>query len=211
MLRRQGHDGEITMIDPDEAAPYDRPNLSKDYLAGAAPEEWIPLRSADFYGRHGVSREVARVGAIDVGGRAVLLADGRRLPFDGLLLATGAAPIRLEIAGAELPHVHVLRSLADCRSIIAAAAQGERVVVIGASFIGMEAAASLGARGLRVTVVAPDRVPFERSLGRELGDLLRERHEANGVSFRLGRTATRIERREWSWTMAAGSRLGWWW
>lgn len=195
MLRREGYEGPVTLVDPEADAPYDRPNLSKDYLAGNAPEEWLPLRPAGFYAEHGIERIVAAVESIDVDSRMVQVANGKSLEYGALLLATGSDPIRLDVPGATLPHVHVLRSLADCRSIIAAAAGAERVVVLGASFIGMEVAASLGSRGLSVTVVAPDAVPFERTLGAELGERLRAIHEENGVEFRLGRLAAEIESR----------------
>lgn len=192
MLRREGYEGRLVLVDPDEAAPYDRPNLSKDYLAGAAPEEWIPLRPEGFHAEHGIERIVAKAERLDAGARELALSDGRTLRFGSLLLATGSWPIRLRVPGADLPHVHVLRSLADCRSIIAAAENARRAVVIGASFIGMEVAASLRARGLEVSVVAPESVPFERTLGRELGAMLRALHEEHGVVFRLGRTAAEI-------------------
>lgn len=192
MLRREGYAGPIALVDPDPDAPYDRPNLSKDYLAGDAPEEWIPLRPDGFFPEHGIDRIRVAVSSIDVGGQAVALADGRSLPFGALLLATGATPVRPDLPGADLPHVHLLRSLGDSRAIIAAAESSERAVVLGASFIGMEVAASLRFRGLAVTVVAPDAVPFERTLGKEIGSLLRARHEAHGVEFRLGRTAAEI-------------------
>jgi 3-phenylpropionate/trans-cinnamate dioxygenase ferredoxin reductase subunit len=192
MLRREGYGGPVTLVDPDGDAPYDRPNLSKEYLSGEAPESWIPLRPAGFYAEHGIDRVVAGVDAIDTAASTVTLTDGRVLPYGALLLATGSTPSRLTVPGADLGHVHVLRSLSDCRAIIQGAAQGKRAVVIGASFIGMEVAAALRARSLEVTVVAPDAVPFARTLGDALGGHLREVHEKKGVRFRLGRTAQAI-------------------
>jgi apoptosis-inducing factor 3 len=193
MLRREGYGGRITLVDPEGPAPYDRPNLSKDYLAGNAPEEWIPLRPDGFHEEQGIERVRVAAEAIDTAARTVRLADGRDLPFGALLLATGATPVRLRIPGADLPHVHVLRSLEDCRAIIAGIENASRAVVLGASFIGMEVAAALRARGLEVTVVAPEDVPFQRTLGEEVGNVLRETHEANGVEFRLGRTGASID------------------
>src|SRR5690606_34834432 len=140
LLRREGYEGPVTIVDPDTVAPYDRPNLSKDYLAGNAPEEWIPLRPDGFHEEHGIERIGARADAIDTTARTVTLADGRTLRYGALLLATGSAPVRLRIPGADLPHVHVLRSLDDCRAIIRSAESGRRAVVLGASFIGMEVA-----------------------------------------------------------------------
>jgi len=194
MVRRQGYDGPITMIDPDTPAPYDRPNLSKDYLAGNAPEEWIPLRPEGFYAEQKIDRIVAEATALDPERRALTLADGRVLEYGALLLATGAEPNRLRTPGAELDHVRLLRSLDDCRAILAHAERARRAAVLGASFIGMEVAASLRARGLEVTVIAPDALPFERTLGRELGRRIQRAHEANGVRFHLGRTAAEITR-----------------
>jgi len=193
MLRREGYAGPITMVDPDQHAPYDRPNLSKDYLAGSAPEEWIPLRPPGFYEEHGIERANASVESIDVRAHRVRLSDGRTLEYGALLLATGASPIRLAIPGADLPHVHVLRSLEDCRALIAGIESRPRVVIAGASFIGMEAAAALRARGVDVTVVAPERIPFERVLGEEAGRALQTEHVRNGVRFLTGRTLAAID------------------
>jgi apoptosis-inducing factor 3 len=194
MLRQEGYAGPVTMLSADDAGPYDRPNLSKDYLAGNAPEEWIPLRSADFYRAQGIELQLgARVAAIDPGGREVRLRDGRRHPYDALLLASGAEPVRLTIPGSELPQVYYLRTLADSRALIAKATASRRAVVIGASFIGLEVAASLRARGLDVIVVAPEARPMETLFGSEVGDLVRNVHEEHGVAFRLGTRPAAID------------------
>ena len=124
-LRREGYSGRIVMVSADSSAPYDRPNLSKDYLAGNAPEEWIPLRSPEFYREHGIELHLgARAAAIDRAGRHLQLEDGSRYSYDTLLMATGADPVRLPVPGSDLPHVHYLRSLADSRAIIAAGGDG---------------------------------------------------------------------------------------
>jgi NADPH-dependent 2,4-dienoyl-CoA reductase/sulfur reductase-like enzyme/nitrite reductase/ring-hydroxylating ferredoxin subunit len=194
MLRREGYTGAITILSADASAPYDRPNCSKDYLAGNAPEDWMPLKPADFYAQQAIAIELgAEVTAIDAKRRQVVLAGGRELPFEKLLLATGAEPVRLDIPGADRPHVHLLRSLGDSRAIIAAAKNARRAVVIGASFIGLEVAASLRAREIEVHVVAPERRPMERVLGHELGDFIRGLHEEHGVVFHLEETAAAIE------------------
>jgi NADPH-dependent 2,4-dienoyl-CoA reductase/sulfur reductase-like enzyme/nitrite reductase/ring-hydroxylating ferredoxin subunit len=196
MLRREGHAGRIVMISADTAAPYDRPNLSKDYLAGNAPEDWIPLFSENFYRKHDIDLRLRiRADAIDTRGKRVQLSGGDMENFDALLLATGAEPVRLDIPGADLPHVRYLRSLDDCRSIIAVAEKAKNAVVIGASFIGMEVAASLRARNLSVHVVAPEKRPMERVLGPQLGDYLRRLHEQRGVAFHLEQTAVAIDNR----------------
>jgi NADPH-dependent 2,4-dienoyl-CoA reductase/sulfur reductase-like enzyme/nitrite reductase/ring-hydroxylating ferredoxin subunit len=206
MLRREGYRGRLTMIGADPDAPYDRPNLSKDYLAGTAPEEWIPLRPRDFYEEHDIELVLGRtVTAIDPAARRLTLGDGTTRSFDALLLATGARPIRLDLPGADLPHVHTLRSLGDSRAIIARAASARRAVVMGASFIGLEVAASLRARGLEVHVVAPEERPLERVLGAALGDFVRALHEEKGVVFHLGQVATAIDAE--GVTLKSGERL----
>ncbi|HEX4269936.1 MAG TPA: FAD-dependent oxidoreductase [Rhizomicrobium sp.] len=194
MLRRLDYAGDIVMVSDDVAPPVDRPNLSKDYLAGSAPEEWVPLRPADFYAENGIDlRRGARIGAIDPRGRQVILADGGRVAYDRLLLATGAEPVRLDLPGASPADVFTLRSLADCRAIIARVATARRVLVIGASFIGLEVAASLRTRGLDVHVVAPEARPMERILGPQLGDVIRTLHQDKGVHFHLQNTAAAFE------------------
>src|SRR5205085_12245838 len=135
MLRRCGYRGDVTIVDDDEGSPYDRPNLSKDYLAGNAPEEWIPIRPPNFYDEHRVTFIRARVTKLDPA-RHTLHVDGRApLGYDTLILATGAEPARLTTEGADLPHVHYLRSLRDSRALIAASGRAKQVVVLGASFI----------------------------------------------------------------------------
>jgi NADPH-dependent 2,4-dienoyl-CoA reductase/sulfur reductase-like enzyme/nitrite reductase/ring-hydroxylating ferredoxin subunit len=194
MLRRQRYDGSIVMVSDDAAPPVDRPNLSKDYLAGTAPEEWVPLRDDAFYAdQHIDLRLKTPVTAIDPGKREVRLADGASIAYDRLLLATGAEPVRLPLPGMDLPHVHTLRTLADSRAIISQAAGARTAVVMGASFIGLEAAASLRARGIEVHVVAPEKTPMERVLGAQLGDFVRGLHEEHGVIFHLEDTATAVD------------------
>jgi NADPH-dependent 2,4-dienoyl-CoA reductase/sulfur reductase-like enzyme len=206
MLRREGYPGRVVMISADDSVPYDRPNLSKDYLAGTASEDWIPLRSEKFYAKREIELLLkTRVSAIDTRGRTVTLSDGGTRGYDALLLATGAEPVRLDIPGADRPQVHYLRSLADCRAIIAAAGQAKRAVVVGASFIGMEVAAALRARKLEVHVVAPDKRPMERVLGPEMGDHIRKLHEGRGVHFHLEQTLTAIG--EGSVTLKSGETL----
>src|SRR5215471_8668963 len=197
MLRRQQFEGSIVMLSDDDASPVDRPNLSKDYLAGNAPEEWVPLRGDDFYAEQHIDlRLKTSVAGIDVRSREVALANGSKLAYDRLLLATGAEPVRLPLPGMDLPHVHTLRTLADCRAIIAQAAKTRRAVVMGASFIGLEVAASLRARNIEVHVVAPEKRPMERILGPQMGDFVRELHEEHGVIFHLEDTATAIDARQ---------------
>jgi len=196
MLRHEGYNGGVTMISGDECLPYDRPNLSKDYLAGSAPEEWIPLRSADFYREQKIEALTnTSVTGIDPRSKQVTLSNGRSLSYGALLLATGAEPVRLKIPGGDLPHVCYLRTLTDSRRIIEKTKEAKRPVVIGSSFIGLEVAASLRQRKLEVAVVGKASLPLEKILGRKLGELIQQTHEAHGVKFHLGRTPTVIEDR----------------
>jgi NADPH-dependent 2,4-dienoyl-CoA reductase/sulfur reductase-like enzyme/nitrite reductase/ring-hydroxylating ferredoxin subunit len=192
MLRREGYRGAVTVVDPDSDAPYDRPNLSKDYLAGNAPEDWLPLHPADFYEAQKIEllRGVSAAN-IDTKAKTVALSDGSTRGYGALLIATGASPIRLNMPGAD--RVMYLRTLADCRRIIAEATNAKTAVVIGASFIGLETAASLVARGLRVQVVAPETLPLSRVLGNEIGALVKNVHEEKGVVFHLGRSVKGID------------------
>lgn len=193
-LRREQYQGSIVMLSEDDAPPVDRPNLSKDYLAGKASDDWIPLRGERFYAKNAIDLRLGVTAAgIDPGASEVVLADGGRIAYDRLLLATGAEPVRLTIPGADQPHVHTLRSLADCRAIIASATAGRRAVVMGASFIGLEVAAALRARDVEVHVVAPDKRPMERILGPQMGDFIRALHEENGVVFHLEDRASSID------------------
>ncbi len=190
-LRLAGHRGSITIVTAEGSDPVDRPNLSKDYLAGAAPEEWVYLRTADALRGHGISVVDGQAQRIDTKQHLVVVGD-RELGWDALLVATGCEPIRLPIDGAGQAHVHTLRTLADSRAIANAAGANTQVVVIGASFIGLEVAASLRARGAQVTVVGPETTPLARVLGDEVGAFIQRVHETNGVSFRLGRKPASI-------------------
>lgn len=206
MLRREGYEGPITMVAEEGSGPVDRPNLSKDYLAGNAPEEWIPLRSPEYFGEQRITLLTGRrVARLDPAANVVQLTDGTQLGYGALLLATGASPIRLP-AKADGGRVKYLRSLADSREIIAASETAKTAVVIGASFIGLEVAASLRARKLEVHVVAPEAVPLERVLGRELGEFVKGLHSANGVVFHLGRTSASVDAT--AVTLDDGTRLG---
>ncbi|MDS0851407.1 FAD-dependent oxidoreductase [Burkholderia cenocepacia] len=192
-LRQEGYPYAITLLSADADPPYDRPNLSKDYLAGTAEADWLPLRAPSFYAEQRIDvRCNTRVTRLDPAQRSVELADGSRVEYGALLLATGAAPNRLNVPGADLPHVCTLRSRADCDALIAKLKTARRCVVVGASFIGLEAAAALRTRGLDVHVVAPDPHPMGRVLGDALGDTIKALHEAHGVVFHLGATPARI-------------------
>ncbi len=188
-LRREGFRGTIRLFGAEETGPVDRPNLSKEYLTGDAPEEWMPLPlPPDVEVNAGT-----RVQAIDVGGRRIRLADGTDVQWDALLLATGVEVVTLDVPGSDLPHVRTLRTLADGRAIIANAKGAKRAVVVGAGFIGLEAAASLRKLGVAVDVVAPA-PPLARVLGPQVGAFLMRLHEANGVVFHLGESVASISK-----------------
>ena len=185
-LRSLGFSGALTMLSADDSPPCDRPNLSKDYLAGTAPEDWIPLQGPDFYAAHRIDLRLGcNVAAIDTASRHVQTGTGERFAWDALLIATGAEPRRLPVPGFDRPKVFALRSLADARAIIAACADATSVVFIGAGFIGLEAAGALRTRGLAVHVVAPEAAPMARILGPRIGGFLVGLHREQGVVFHL--------------------------
>ena len=197
MLRREGYRGNLTIISADDSVPYDRPALSKEFLIGSASKKMLPLHASDFYRKHEIDLILnTRVAAIDPRGKTLQLVKGGRRKFDALLLATGASPVRLDVPGANLPHVCYLRTRADCDAIIAKAGKSKRVVLIGASFIAMEVASSLVQRKLEVHVVAPEAIPMERVLGPEVGEFLHRLHERKGVVFHLQQNVVAIDERK---------------
>jgi NADPH-dependent 2,4-dienoyl-CoA reductase/sulfur reductase-like enzyme/nitrite reductase/ring-hydroxylating ferredoxin subunit len=194
VLRREGYDRPIAILSADDSPPCDRPNLSKDYLAGTAQEDWIPLRAPEFYTDNQIELSLStRVTGLDVRAHQVQAEGGRTYAYGALLIATGADPVRLVVPGADRPHVRYLRTFADSKAIVSGISTAKQVVVIGASFIGLEVAASLRTRGVNVSVVAPESLPMERILGREVGRLIQTLHESKGVEFHLGRSVTSIE------------------
>jgi len=206
MLRRESYDGPITMISADQDPPVDRPNLSKDFLAGEAKDDWIPLWPADLYAERRIELQLGSpVSSIDPAARAVHLENGTRREFGSLLIATGADPVRLPIPGHDTAKVHYLRSFADSRAIVDLALGARHAVVVGASFIGLEVAASLRARGVAVDVVSPDHLPLERVMGPDVGRFIQSIHETHGVVFHFGQTVTSLAGRKVS--LSGGSIL----
>ncbi|HTZ32767.1 MAG TPA: FAD-dependent oxidoreductase [Methylomirabilota bacterium] len=192
MLRRKGYAGPLAMISADDSAPYDRPNVSKDYIQQPIPDEWMNLRLPDFYKEQGIDLILnSRVSSIDVRRKQLQLLDGKTREYDALLLATGADVIKLAIPGANDSDVFYVRTWSDARALFQKAGSAKRVAVVGASFIGLEVASALRSRGLEVHVVAPEAQPFERTLGAEVGGFFRALHESQGVNFHLGRTVSR--------------------
>jgi 3-phenylpropionate/trans-cinnamate dioxygenase ferredoxin reductase subunit len=194
-LREEGFDGRIVLVGAEAERPYERPPLSKEYLRGEGGREKVWLQQDEgWYAQHDVElRTSTAADAIDPAERAVVLAGGERLGFDGLLLTTGAAPRRLPVPGADLEGVHLLRTVEDSDAIRAALDAGGRLVVIGAGWIGCEVAASARQRGMEVTIVEPLSLPLERVLGPQLGAFYRDVHAAHGVDLRLGTGVEAIE------------------
>ena len=193
-MRQAGFRGRILMITAEEDLPYDRPNCSKAYLSGEAPEEWMPLRDAGFYEKHGIEllpgQTVIRV---DGPNKRIEFAGREPLHYDQLVLCTGAVPRSLSVPGMDRDRVYTLRSLSDSRRLREEAGEEQKVVIVGASFIGLESAASLRAQGCLVTVVAPEEVPMARIFGERIGTLLQRMHESAGIQFELGRQVERLE------------------
>jgi apoptosis-inducing factor 3 len=194
MLRREEYSGPLTMISADNAPPCDRPNLSKDFLAGTAPEEWIPLRPPEWYSERNIDLVLnSRATSLDTKQKKITTEDGKTYEYGALLLATGADPVKLSLEGATPSQIFYLRSLADSKAIVAKTTSAKQVVVVGASFIGLEVAASLRTRGIVVHVVAPEQVPMERILGSQVGAFVRSLHESHGVVFHLGETVRHVD------------------
>ncbi|HJU80981.1 MAG TPA: FAD-dependent oxidoreductase [Acidimicrobiia bacterium] len=194
-LRRYGYEGPISLIG--DEAPIDRPNLSKDYLAGTAPEDWMPLRSPQFYTDAGIQLiSGRRVEAIDRAGQLVWLDGGEEVRYGALLLAPGAEPRRLPVPGSDASHVRYLRTLEDSRAIIAALGDSTRAAVVGAGFIGLEVAASLRHRNIEVTVIAPEKTPLADVVGEALGRFVADLHREHGVRFQLERSVREITPQE---------------
>jgi NADPH-dependent 2,4-dienoyl-CoA reductase/sulfur reductase-like enzyme/nitrite reductase/ring-hydroxylating ferredoxin subunit len=192
-LREIGFNGRIVMLDQHNRVPYDRTVLSKYVLSGAKGDEKSPLQSQSFYRSHHIERLTVQVTQLDAARKTIRCADGFTLSYDAALLATGAAPVCPNIQGANLGNVFVLRTRDDADAILAQAERSERAVVLGASFIGMEVAASLRERGLEVTVVGKETSPFEKQLGALIGRVFVGLHRKRGVVFRLGQEIRALE------------------
>lgn len=190
-LRRLGFAGKLTILSADADPPCDRPNLSKDYLGGDMPEEWLWLRGEDWYRENKIDLRLStEVTGIDATARTIRCASGEERPYDRLLIATGAEPNRLTVPGFDRENVFTLRTVADARAIADRAKPGARAVIIGASFIALEAAAALRHRGVEVDIVSVEEVPLDRVFGTEIGKQLQALHERNGVRFHLSSVVT---------------------
>jgi apoptosis-inducing factor 3 len=193
-LRVAGYQGRVIMVTADDRLPYDRTWLSKDYFIGKASAEKMPLRSAEFYGQHDIEVWLSKAATqVNAATKTITFQDGEKLSYDALLVAVGGQPRSLEVPGATLQNVFTLRSFDDADRILAAAKQATEAIVVGSSFIGMEAAAGLTQKGVKVTVVSPDALPFQKILGDQLGQVFQQVHQENGVAFQLNRKVDRIE------------------
>lgn len=193
-LRVAGYQGRIVMVTKEDKLPYDRTTLSKNYFTGKVKKENIWLRSPEFYQQHQIEVQLDRtVTNVDVKTKTIAFQDGETITYDSLLIATGGKPRQLDVPGADLSNIFTLRSFADCELILEAAQNADRAVVIGSSFIGMEMASGLAQKGVKVTVVSPDSLPFEKILGKELGELFYRVHQEKGVTFQMGRKVRQLE------------------
>lgn len=193
-LRVAGYQGRIVMVTQEDRLPYDRTRLSKEYFIGMVAKEQMPLRSPDFYKDHQIEFLLSKQAVqVDATSKTITFADGEKLNYDSLLLATGGKPSQIDVPGKDLQNIFTLRSFADTDRILAVAGQASRAVVIGSSFIAMETASSLTQQGLEVTVVSPSSLPFKKILGEEIGKTFQQVHEENGVTFLLGRKVTAFE------------------
>jgi NADPH-dependent 2,4-dienoyl-CoA reductase/sulfur reductase-like enzyme/nitrite reductase/ring-hydroxylating ferredoxin subunit len=193
-LREAGFKGNIVMITQENRLPYDRPNLSKAYLSGEAPAEWMPLRSEDFYKECGIEVLLnKKVKEVNISNKEIITVDNEKFIYDKLLIATGGTPRKLNVPGSELKNIFYLRSFNDSDNLIQAAKAGAKVVVIGSSFIGMETASGLHERKLDVTVISPENIPFENVFGEEIGMLFKKAHEEHGIKFKLSSKISKFE------------------
>ncbi|BAZ17752.1 putative rubredoxin reductase [Calothrix sp. NIES-4071] len=193
-LRIESFSGRVVMVTQEAQIPYDRTWLSKDYFNGKVSKEELPLRTPEFYQEHNIEVLLnKRVVRVDVKNKSITFADGENLNYDSLLVATGGKPRQLDVDGADLKNIFTLRSATDTENILTAASQATQAVVIGSSFIGMETASGLTQRGIKVTVISPDSIPFKKILGEEVGKLFKQVHEENGVIFKTGTKVTRVE------------------
>ncbi|MDR5783723.1 FAD-dependent oxidoreductase [Caballeronia sp. LZ065] len=185
-LREAGFDGRLVLAGGDAREPYDRTSLSKFTLAGDMPPDDVPpLLDTDFFEKHDIERIESDVMHLDARARHADFVDGKKRDYDAALICTGGVPKPLAMPGANLDHVHLLRTREDARAILASLEGHKRAVIVGASFIGLEAASCLRKRGVDVTVVAPGKVPFAKQFGERIGDMFRKLHEKNGVAFHM--------------------------
>ncbi len=192
-LRQAGFVGKIVMLTREDILPYDRTALSKKYLQNDSQKDSLVLRSAEFYKEWDIKRDRKSVTKVEAAKKTITFADNTTLEYDALLVATGGKANNLKVPGADLNNIFTLRKPEDADKIVDAAENAKTAVVVGSSFIGMEAASSLTQRGIKVTVVAPGSVPFEKILGKDIGTMFQKLHESNGVTFQMGTKVLQFE------------------
>jgi 3-phenylpropionate/trans-cinnamate dioxygenase ferredoxin reductase component len=192
-LRAEGFDGRIVLLGAEPHRPYERPPLSKGYLQGSAERDAVFVHPPQWYAEQEVDLRVdTAVTAVDRRARELVTGDGNRQRYDKLLLATGSTPRRLSVPGSDLAGVRYLRSLDDSDHLRSALRPGAHVVIIGAGWIGLEAAAAARAAGAEVTVLEHDRLPLLRALGAHMATVFADLHTDHGVDLRCGATVTAI-------------------
>jgi 3-phenylpropionate/trans-cinnamate dioxygenase ferredoxin reductase subunit len=192
-LREEGFDGKITMLAQEPNAPYERPPLSKDYLQGKAERDSIFVHPEPWYAEHAVELSLgSAVTSLDPASRTVTTATGERLSYDKLLLATGSKPRHLDVPGADLDGVYYLRNVEDSDRLKIKFAEANRVVIIGAGWIGLETAAAARVAGLDVTLLVSGDLPLEHVLGPEVAPIFDELHRSHAVDLRYRTTAVEL-------------------
>ncbi|TLF72687.1 NAD(P)/FAD-dependent oxidoreductase [Nocardia cyriacigeorgica] len=205
-LRDNDFDGTITLLTDEEQLPYERPPLSKEYLAGKKAFDDFTVEDKPWYRDHHVDLRLGTaVTAIDRGAKTVSLPDGSTLPYDKLALATGATPRRLPIPGADAEKVYTLRTVDDSDTLIEVLRSARRLAIIGAGWIGLEVAAAAREAEVEVTIIEAAEAPLLNALGPEMGAVFADLHRAHGVDLRLGAQVAEIVTRD---AMATGVRLG---
>jgi NADPH-dependent 2,4-dienoyl-CoA reductase/sulfur reductase-like enzyme/nitrite reductase/ring-hydroxylating ferredoxin subunit len=190
-LRDLGFKGKIKLISADSHAPYDRTNLSKDFLKGDMDPQWLPLNQEDFYEQNAIEFiKNRKVILLDAQNKEVELDNKTKLKYDKAVVTTGSRPKKLEIAGNDLKNIFTLRSLTDAEGILKRAKDSQKIAIIGASFIGLESAENLKHQDRDIHIIAPESIPFSKLLGEEIGTLIQDKFEANGIKFHLNSTVS---------------------
>jgi 3-phenylpropionate/trans-cinnamate dioxygenase ferredoxin reductase subunit len=205
-LRDNDFDGHVVLFASEEHLPYERPPLSKEYLAGKKSLDDFTTASSAWYRDHHVELQLGtEIMGVDPKQHTVELPDGSTVRYDKLLLATGSRPRRPPIPGADAPNVHYLRTIDDAATLNSSLVEGSSLAVVGAGWIGLEVAAGARERGVAVTVVEATEVPLQTSLGKELGEVFAKLHRDHGVDLRLGATVDEITTSDGT---ATGLKLG---
>jgi 3-phenylpropionate/trans-cinnamate dioxygenase ferredoxin reductase subunit len=192
-LREEGFTGDVVLIGAEHERPYERPPLSKGYLHGSTELAEVYVHEPDWYADNKIELRLGVAATrIDPKAHVVHLGTGERQPYDRLLIATGAAPRKLPVEGADLDGVHYLRTIADSQALRTAFGRAGDVVIVGAGWIGLETAAAARRADCAVTIIEPDPAPLHRTFGPAVGDIFAGLHRRNGVDFRFGASVQRL-------------------